>query len=205
MVPRALDRWRLRRVLPTKNADHNRPRSSVFRNRGGGDDDPTTARGKPDVMTDGKRNGRRPPRVAQISADMRNFIHVNNYVLKAEHTPDLDPIVAAKLRAAAGLVHLDQKEYAKVGGGSACMACMRFWYLTSIPTGWALEGASLSRPEFFEGVDLVLWFVHRKVVRVPAVGLRRTGGEPPREIKSQRTRPTGRLRARGGRDPAAHT
>ena len=50
----------------------------------------------------------------QISADMRNFIHVNNYVLKAEHTPDLDSVVAAKLRAAAGLVHLDQKEYAKV-------------------------------------------------------------------------------------------
>lgn len=46
---------------------------------------------------------------------MGNFIHVNNYVLKAEHTPDLDVVVAAKLKAAAGLVHLDQKEYAKVG------------------------------------------------------------------------------------------
>lgn len=46
---------------------------------------------------------------------MRNFIHVNNYVLKAEHTPDLDKVVVAKLRAAAGLVFLDQKDYAKVG------------------------------------------------------------------------------------------
>lgn len=45
---------------------------------------------------------------------MRNFIHVNNYVLKAEHTPDLDEVVVAKLRAAAALVFLDQKEYAKV-------------------------------------------------------------------------------------------
>ncbi|CAM9536751.1 unnamed protein product [Pylaiella littoralis] len=51
--------------------------------------------------------------VIEVSADMRNFIHVNNYVLKAEHTPDLDTVVAAKLRAAAGLVHLDQGEYAK--------------------------------------------------------------------------------------------
>lgn len=45
---------------------------------------------------------------------MGNFIHVNNYVLRAEHTPDLDSVVKAKLRAAAGLVHLDQREYAKV-------------------------------------------------------------------------------------------
>lgn len=56
----------------------------------------------------------------QISADMRNFIHVNNYVLKAEHTPDLDSVVTAKLRAAAGLVHLDQKEYAKVRCAHCC-------------------------------------------------------------------------------------
>lgn len=45
---------------------------------------------------------------------MHNFIHVNNYVLKAEHTPDLEAVVVAKLRASAGLVFLDQKEYAKV-------------------------------------------------------------------------------------------
>ncbi|CAM9194326.1 unnamed protein product [Ectocarpus sp. 6 AP-2014] len=51
--------------------------------------------------------------VIEISADMGNFIHVNNYVLRAEHTPDLDSVVKAKLRAAAGLVHLDQREYAK--------------------------------------------------------------------------------------------
>ncbi|CAM9970279.1 unnamed protein product [Ectocarpus fasciculatus] len=51
--------------------------------------------------------------VIEISADMGNFIHVNNYVLRAEHTPDLDSVVKAKLRAAAGLVHLDQKEYGK--------------------------------------------------------------------------------------------
>lgn len=60
----------------------------------------------------------------QISADMRNFIHVNNYVLKAEHTPDLDSVVAAKLRAAAGLVHLDQKEYAKVRACVAVAVCL---------------------------------------------------------------------------------
>ena len=45
---------------------------------------------------------------------MRNFIHVNNYVLKAEHIPDLDEGVVAKLRAASSLVLVDQKEYAKV-------------------------------------------------------------------------------------------
>lgn len=62
--------------------------------------------------TIGNDTGREPNN--QISADMGNFIHVNNYVLRAEHTPDLDSVVKAKLRAAAGLVHLDQKEYGKV-------------------------------------------------------------------------------------------
>lgn len=52
--------------------------------------------------------------IQQISADMRNFVHVNNYVLKAEHTPELEPLVIAKLRAAAGLVFLEAAEYAKV-------------------------------------------------------------------------------------------
>lgn len=46
---------------------------------------------------------------------MGNFVHVNNYVLKAEHTPDLEPAVVAMLRASAGLVCLESREYAKVG------------------------------------------------------------------------------------------
>lgn len=45
---------------------------------------------------------------------MGNFMHVNNYVLKAEHTPDLEPAVVAKLRASAGLVCLESMDYAKV-------------------------------------------------------------------------------------------
>lgn len=89
---------------------------------------------------DGDGNHARPPTNGrmdgwadeQISADMRNFIHVNNYVLKAEHTPDLDGVVAAKLRAAAGLVHLDQKEYAKVTVRSF-RACVR-----ALVCGWGV-------------------------------------------------------------------
>lgn len=71
----------------------------------------------------------------QISADMRNFVHVNNYVLKAEHTPDLDDVVVAKLRAAAGLVYLDQKDYAKVCRGGE-RSWLRYKVANTLRRAW---------------------------------------------------------------------
>lgn len=48
----------------------------------------------------------------QVSVDSRAWLHVNNYVAKAEHTPDLqDPLALSKLKAAAGLALLNQKHY----------------------------------------------------------------------------------------------
>mmetsp|Transcript_29356 Transcript_29356/g.56342 ORF Transcript_29356/g.56342 Transcript_29356/m.56342 type:complete len:415 (-) Transcript_29356:242-1486(-) len=50
--------------------------------------------------------------VINISIELGNFIHVTNYVQKAEQTPDLqDPLVLAKLRSAAGLAALENKKY----------------------------------------------------------------------------------------------
>jgi hypothetical protein len=47
-----------------------------------------------------------------VSVDSRAWLHVNNYVAKAEHTPDLqDPLALSKLKAAAGLALLNQKHY----------------------------------------------------------------------------------------------
>ncbi|CAM9505881.1 unnamed protein product, partial [Phaeothamnion confervicola] len=48
----------------------------------------------------------------QVSVDLGNFVHVNNYVVKAEHTADVaDPVAVAQLRAAAGLVQVHQGDY----------------------------------------------------------------------------------------------
>lgn len=49
----------------------------------------------------------------KVTIELGNFMHVQNYVTKAEQTPDVqqDPIVVAKLKAAAGLAFLDGKKY----------------------------------------------------------------------------------------------
>ena len=51
--------------------------------------------------------------VIKVSVGLDSFSHVNTYVSKAEHTPDLnDPKARHKLKAAAGLVQLSQQHYA---------------------------------------------------------------------------------------------
>ncbi|XP_051183650.1 COP9 signalosome complex subunit 1 [Lolium perenne] len=50
--------------------------------------------------------------VILVSIQLGQFAHVTNYVSKAEQTPDeLEPIVIAKLRAAAGIAYLETKKY----------------------------------------------------------------------------------------------
>mmetsp|Transcript_5331 Transcript_5331/g.11649 ORF Transcript_5331/g.11649 Transcript_5331/m.11649 type:complete len:465 (+) Transcript_5331:170-1564(+) len=51
--------------------------------------------------------------VIKVAIEMRNTMHINNYVAKAEQTPDVaaDPVVMAKLRAAAGLAFLQSRKY----------------------------------------------------------------------------------------------
>ncbi|KAL8495343.1 hypothetical protein ACS0TY_019486 [Phlomoides rotata] len=47
-----------------------------------------------------------------VSIEMGQFTHVTSYVSKAEQTQDaLDPVTIAKLRCAAGLAHLEGKNY----------------------------------------------------------------------------------------------
>jgi len=50
--------------------------------------------------------------VIKVAIEMSNYSHVANYVTKAEQTPDLsDASIHAKLRAAAGLAHLENRKY----------------------------------------------------------------------------------------------
>jgi len=50
--------------------------------------------------------------VIKVAVGLESFSHVNTYVTKAEHTPDLnDPKARHKLKAAAGLVQLSQQHY----------------------------------------------------------------------------------------------
>lgn len=50
--------------------------------------------------------------VILVSIELGQFMHVSNYVIKAEQTPDdMDPITAAKLRAAAGLAYMETNKY----------------------------------------------------------------------------------------------
>mmetsp|Transcript_3835 Transcript_3835/g.7926 ORF Transcript_3835/g.7926 Transcript_3835/m.7926 type:complete len:420 (-) Transcript_3835:301-1560(-) len=50
--------------------------------------------------------------VIGVSFELGNYVHVTNYVQKAEQTPDVsDPVVLAKLRCAAGLAALENKKY----------------------------------------------------------------------------------------------
>ena len=49
----------------------------------------------------------------QVSVDLNSYAHVNNYISKAEHTPDLnDRKALAKLKASSGLAQLHQQQYA---------------------------------------------------------------------------------------------
>ena len=55
-----------------------------------------------------------------VSIEMGQFTHVSSYVNKAEQNPEtLDPIVAAKLRCASGLAHLELKKY-KLAARKVC-------------------------------------------------------------------------------------
>lgn len=50
--------------------------------------------------------------VILVSIELGQFMHVSNYVSKAEQTPEqLDPIMNSKLRCAAGLAYLETKKY----------------------------------------------------------------------------------------------
>ncbi|RWW79609.1 hypothetical protein BHE74_00012100 [Ensete ventricosum] len=50
--------------------------------------------------------------VILVSIELSQFMHVSNYVSKAEQTPEqLDPVTHSKLRCAAGLAHLETKKY----------------------------------------------------------------------------------------------
>ncbi|GAX78667.1 hypothetical protein CEUSTIGMA_g6105.t1 [Chlamydomonas eustigma] len=49
----------------------------------------------------------------RVAVEMANWMHVQNYVAKAEQSPDVgtDPVVMGKIRAAAGLSFLQTKKY----------------------------------------------------------------------------------------------
>ncbi|KQJ97504.1 hypothetical protein BRADI_3g31500v3 [Brachypodium distachyon] len=50
--------------------------------------------------------------VILVSIELGQFMHVSNYVSKAEQTPeDIDPVTVAKLRAAAGIAYLGTNKY----------------------------------------------------------------------------------------------
>jgi hypothetical protein len=50
--------------------------------------------------------------VILVSIELGHFVHVSNYVSKADQTPDVqDPVMVAKLKCAAGLAYLESKKY----------------------------------------------------------------------------------------------
>jgi len=50
--------------------------------------------------------------VVKVSVEMGNYVHVTNYISKAEQTPDLtDKVVIAKLKVCAGLANLENSKY----------------------------------------------------------------------------------------------
>lgn len=50
--------------------------------------------------------------VILVSIELGHFVHVSNYVSKADQTPDVqDTVVISKLKCAAGLAHLESKKY----------------------------------------------------------------------------------------------
>ena len=61
-----------------------------------------------DYCSTAQHNAEMCLRVIAVAIDLGNFVYVNNYVVKAEHSADAaDPLVLAKLRAAAGLGQLE--------------------------------------------------------------------------------------------------
>eukprot|EP00897_Mesotaenium_endlicherianum_P009354 jgi/Mesen1/8447/ME000475S07699 len=50
--------------------------------------------------------------VILVSIELGHFVHVTNYVQKAEQTPDVqDPVILAKFKCASGLANLENKKY----------------------------------------------------------------------------------------------
>eukprot|EP01132_Coremiostelium_polycephalum_P005328 gene5328-6644_t len=49
--------------------------------------------------------------IIKVGIEMENYVHVVNYITKAEQTPDLDNASIAKLRIATGLANLDHGKY----------------------------------------------------------------------------------------------
>lgn len=50
--------------------------------------------------------------VILVSIELGHFVHVTNYVQKAEQTPDnSDPVIQGKLKCAAALAYLENKKY----------------------------------------------------------------------------------------------
>eukprot|EP00891_Asterochloris_glomerata_P009379 jgi/Astpho2/9379/e_gw1.00145.49.1_t len=66
-----------------------------------------------DYCTTGKHLIQMCLNVIRASVEMNNYVHVNNYVQKAESTPDVqsDVVVTSKLKAALGLAQLHNKKY----------------------------------------------------------------------------------------------
>ncbi|KAL3145664.1 COP9/signalosome complex subunit Csn1 [Trebouxia sp. C0010 RCD-2024] len=66
-----------------------------------------------DYCTSGKHVIQMCLNVIKVSIELGNYVHVNNYISKAEQTAEVqkDPVVAGKLRAAGGLAALQAKKY----------------------------------------------------------------------------------------------
>ncbi|URD80004.1 COP9 signalosome complex subunit [Musa troglodytarum] len=65
-----------------------------------------------DYCTSSKHISQMCLNVILVSIELGQFMHVSNYVSKAEQTPEqLDPITHSKLRCAAGLAYLETKKY----------------------------------------------------------------------------------------------
>lgn len=67
--------------------------------------------------------------VILVSIELGQFMHVSNYVSKAEQPPDvLDSVTVAKLRCAAGLAFLETKKY-KLAARKVCLTSTAFTLL----------------------------------------------------------------------------
>lgn len=68
--------------------------------------------------------------VILVSIEMGQFMHVTNYVSKAEQAHEvLDPVTVAKLKCAAGLAHLDTKKYKLAARKVCCPSLVVFLWL----------------------------------------------------------------------------
>lgn len=67
--------------------------------------------------------------VILVSIELGQFVHVSNYVSKAELTPDLnDPVISAKLKCAAGLAHLENRKFKLAARKVKCMSVVNLIY-----------------------------------------------------------------------------